>query len=138
MGDFMSMRNLGRNLLYAGAMALLITSFQNCGSEFSPGSTDNGSAGGGGLTPAQFAALQTQAIGIINMRCLSCHNGSGTSNAPDLSSISEMLAVGAVVKGQPQNSAVYTSMVDGSMPDGGPMVPSAEYSKIRDWIIFMP
>ena len=135
------MNRLTRNICYIIFASLLIVSFQNCGSEhMQSGSLSSGSGTPTGLTPAEFLALQNQALSILQARCASCHDGTVSGTVPDVLNIAELRGSGYVIPGQPQNSPLMLTIYDGTMPEGGPNLVNtapSEVITVRDWIQYM-
>lgn len=119
-------------LVMGGAM---VVAFQNCGSEHMAGMASNSSTSGG-MDPAAFAALQTQALNVLSTRCASCHNGTVSGTVPDVLNITELRQGRYVIPGQPQNSPIMLAIYDRQMPPGGNMVDNQpnEVAVLRDWI----
>jgi len=132
------MKKYFKSACYIIIAGLLIVSFQNCGSEHFDTNLQSSSGGGAtGMTPAEFQALQNQALTVLNARCASCHSGTVSGIVPDVSNITELRTAGFIIPGQPQNSPLLLTIYDGNMPQGGPnMVTNfpQEVNVIRDWI----
>lgn len=80
-------------------------------------------------TPATFTQVNQQ---IFQPRCVGCH-GSGAS--PDLTSFSSFAQnTTFVVPGNAAQSAIYTAVSTGRMPQGGTALTQAELSTLSSWI----
>lgn len=122
---------------YAAVMGILLVSFQNCGSEHMLGST-NGSTGDPGYDPTAFNLAQTKALEVLQLRCASCHDGTVSGTTPDVMDVVGLRSSQYIIPGFPQNSPIYLTIVDGSMPPGGPnLAGTPELTRIRDWIQMM-
>ena len=80
-------------------------------------------------TPAAptFTELQSS---IFNVYCTGCHNGTdGMTNFSKYSGVAAQ-----VTAGDASNSALYTMVSSGQMPQGGPTLPSNLVSQVQAWI----
>jgi hypothetical protein len=71
---------------------------------------------------------------ILDTRCVLCHNPSGAYPSIDYTDYLTTINTGRVVPGNADASALYTSCVSGSMPQGGPPLTAEELEAIRTWI----
>lgn len=114
---------------------IVLLGFQNCSPEHMVGGS-TGSNSATGIDPAVFQALETAATTVLNNRCVSCHNGGVSSNLPNLADIAQLKSSPYLIKGKPQNSPVYLTMIDATMPPGQNLNNSApgDVIAVRDWI----
>ena len=97
-----------------------------------------GIAFGFGTAAAQQNIAQ-QAYLILEQKCLVCHGPNGPfTEELIIESASQLVATGAVVKGKPVQSELYTRLFDEDdakrMPLGQPRLSAAEMQKIGAWI----
>lgn len=90
-----------------------------------------------GLTPVSF---QKDVLPIFRAYCLNCHGaGSGKpKGGVDLRTVAAIMKGGGapiLVVGQPEKSAIYTTIEDMSMPPEGKRPTPQELAIIRNWIL---
>jgi mono/diheme cytochrome c family protein len=112
-------------LVITGLGLFLILFYQNC----SQSHVDTGLSNG--LT--QQDVLQQKALGVLVNRCSSCHNADLKSGGIDVMNISEMLALGVVIPGEPAISLVFTQISGGAMPPSKSLA-QADIDAIYSWI----
>ena len=115
------------------ATALMIV-FQNCAPQHSPGELASIGDDGDGEIPLLESATQ-----LLTLRCAGCHSGSPSPGDPvgDILNIEQLIALNLLVPGNPAESEVYLSIVDGSMPIGGSPLTLSERDLIFQWIAEM-
>ncbi|MGE0527699.1 MAG: hypothetical protein AB7G93_17025 [Bdellovibrionales bacterium] len=106
---------------------LLLIPFQNCApvheTPLSMGSLQGTPAGA--LTDT-FTSIRQN---ILDPKCVDCHRALGQVALDNYSDV-----LGTLFPGSPEASVLYTSVEDGTMPQGGPRLNTAELSAIYDWI----
>lgn len=89
-----------------------------------------------GLVPVSF---QKDVLPIFRTYCLNCHGGSGKpKGGVDLRTVASIMKGGGapiLVVGQPEKSAIYTTIEDMSMPPEGRRPTAQELAIIRNWIL---
>lgn len=112
-------------------LCIVIVSFQNCSGGQHSNSSDFTQ------TTVDIGALQAAAVGVLSTQCASCHSpDSGVdSNIENILDIQQLLLNEYIVAGQPQNSPIYVSAVDGIMPHESDDLSPLEIDSLRDWII---
>ena len=115
------------------SLTLIILSFQNCMSKHD---SEQISVDENSLSNER---ISTGALSVLQNRCSSCHNPTSTETTPipDILNIEDMTTNGWILPGAPQNSPIFTSIIDGSMPKGQEPLSSSETSLVRDWIIVL-
>ncbi len=117
----------------------LITSitllFQNCMSRHDSSSQ---SLSGSASTAVNNERITAGAMSVLQNKCSNCHSPTSTVVTPitDILDIDGLTKEGWVVPGAPQNSLLYTSIIDGTMPQNGSLSDS-EMNLVRDWIIVL-
>lgn len=119
-------------IIPVGILTFVTLSFQNCMSSHDVTSDVSSSS------LANNERISAGALGVLQAKCSWCHNPTSTevTPIPDILDIEGMTADGWVVPGAPQNSPVYTSIIDGIMPKNGTLT-STEMDLVRDWIIVL-
>jgi len=108
---------------------LITLSYQNCAMV-----SDDTSLQASSGTPTN-EELEAKAFGIIQRKCVSCHNAEIPSGGIDnLTDLSSLFYYRLVVPKEPQLSSLYTSVVNGSMPPEKSLTTS-EVRIINDWIL---
>lgn len=133
-------RNTSRAFAFIILGGLMLLGYQNCSSEHIEGSPMASSTPEApmGLSDTEFQKLESDAVEILTRRCASCHDGSPAASEPlDILNFSTLTANKYIIPGQPQNSPLYLSIIDGVMPQGFNMANSTpqELLILRDWIL---
>lgn len=110
---------------FVGGCLLLIISHQNCSRNY-VSSNDQFS-----LSKAEL--LERKAMVVLTTRCSSCHNADIKSGGIDTLNINEMLALGAVVPGEPSLSPLFTAVQSGRMPPAK-FLSQNELEDLYNWI----
>jgi hypothetical protein len=75
---------------------------------------------------------------IMERSCINCHSRMKKRGGLDVSSFTMVMKGGengkAVIPGQPNDSPLYTQIVEGMMPPGGRKLPEADMKALREWI----
>lgn len=112
--------------------ALLLGPFQNCQPFHHKGQTDESS-----LDLANIRAQQ--AMFLLETKCASCHSASSVEPTPipDILDIQFLIDNDHIKPGEPQNSPLYLSLIDGIMPpeNSGVALLESDVELMRDWII---
>lgn len=85
-------------------------------------------------TPISFEVLKRE---IIDTKCLKCHVGVDAALDIDLSSYETTMQdrfVPLLIKGKPEKSRFYKSVLSGEMPPKGPKLEPIEIEYISKWI----
>jgi len=103
----------------------------------SPPKKETSSSPPANLTPVSF---QKDVLPIFRTYCLNCHGaGSGKPKGNvDLRTVAAIMKGGGapiLVVGQPEKSAIYTTIEDMSMPPDGKRPTPQELAIIRNWIL---
>ena len=98
----------------------------SCGQSFNSSTGD---------TKYSTAGSSEAAIGIINSRCISCHEGYHDSWSAFLE-FSDYEAAGLVSGGAASTSLMITRLKNtgGDMPKNGPALDAEEYLAVENWI----
>lgn len=118
-------------LLYSVLILGTMTFWQNCG-KFEP--VDFEKAQSSTNSPTANAYFKKVNVQVLQPQCVSCHNAALKSGGVDYSSYQAMMATGSVVAGNPGQSALLESVLDGSMPQGGARLNVSEINLISTWI----
>lgn len=124
------MRSITPILFVTGVMIV----FQNCAPQHSPGDFASRGDDGAGEIPILESATQ-----LLTLRCAGCHSGSPSPGDPvgDILNIEQLTALNLLVPGNPSESELYISIVDGTMPIGGTPLTLSERDLIFQWIVEM-
>ena len=108
-------------------LSCLMILFENCSMVGRP--QNSGSA-----TDASLA-LQSEAMKVIQGRCVSCHNSGNPQGGVSFSTYASTM--NTVQPGNINASSLYTSTMrpGGDMPRGGTPLSSAEMNAIQTWIM---
>jgi hypothetical protein len=116
---------------YRIALVLLLT---GCGASVGGGTGDREPQSGIPLA-ATFESINAN---ILRPKCLSCHSGSRAPHGIDLSSLKKIMENNSfpplLVPGDPKESSLYTSVLNGSMPKNRRRLNSRELEALRLWI----
>ncbi len=113
-------------ILFFGCL-LVIPAFQNCAPMKGIGSAENSSLN----TSINYKSVQA----ILDSQCLACHSTAMASNGNvALDSYQSVMDSNIVVGGNADASSLYTSVENGSMPQGMPPLSDSEVQTIRSWI----
>ena len=83
---------------------------------------------------SQGLPLQSNALKVIQSKCVSCHNSTNPSGGiAYLTDVNSLLYYGLVIPGEPQISHLYQLIQTGRMPPNAPLK-AAESQAIYDWI----
>jgi hypothetical protein len=125
------MRRIGAAILYCGLAGFTLVAFQNC-SPLRPDELVVSSNGAQSLpTDPTFQTVQAR---ILEPHCLACHNSTVTNGDLNFSSYQTLLQSGAIVPGSPETSAFLIAILNGSMPQGGPLLSDTDAEIVREWI----
>lgn len=119
-----------KNLGLAIFGTLTILSFQNCAVVGDSTDEDTASAN----ATASALIQQEKAMGVINNRCVQCHNSTTASGGIGyLNDVNSLLYYRMIVPRDPGSSILYQVIQDGSMPPTQPLT-QAEVATITTWI----
>lgn len=111
-------------------MTLTVVSFQNCAVVGNSTNEDTAEA----TATASNLLLQEKAMGVINNRCVKCHNSTAASGGIGyLDDVNSLLYYRMIVPRDPGSSILYQVIQDGSMPPSQPLT-QTEVATITTWI----
>lgn len=117
-------------------LGILFVGFQNC----SGNHTSSESALESSST-VDVNQLQAAVIGVMSERCASCHNPTANYDLKtpidDILDIDALLFEAYIIPGEPQNSPLYLTAIDGIMPHGedAQNLNEVELDALREWIV---
>src|SRR5262249_52299845 len=89
---------------------------------------------------AEMVSYEKQVFAIFRTKCLTCHGDPTIKGGLDLKTLKSALAGGdsgaGAVPGKPDDSPIWTTIADGSMPKGNKeKLTEAEKKIVKDWIL---
>lgn len=125
------MTKFRRVVTFAIAIPGLMIFWQNCG-KFEAVDLDKASSSSGGLvSDAFFKKVNSQ---ILQSKCVTCHSTAVPGGGIDYSNYQKTMSTGSVVAGSPSASTLLSSVINGSMPQGGARLNVTEINLISAWI----
>ena len=95
--------------------------------------------GGNSATSVTLPTFDSLNEKVFKPKCLSCHNSPSSADGVDVSSYEKImnnnLFPPLIVPGKPNESSLYLSCENKSMPQGGPPLSDEQLSAFREWII---
>ncbi|MCB0361218.1 MAG: c-type cytochrome [Bdellovibrionales bacterium] len=121
-------------IAWVGGLTAVVLLFQNCMSRHD-GPLQKESE----LSSSERISLG--AIDVLQNKCSSCHNPNSAEVTP-LADILDFEGLAAsdkkwLIPGEPQNSQIYTQIIDGTMPKDADPLSEREANLVKDWIIVL-
>ncbi|NQZ02274.1 MAG: hypothetical protein HRT45_16575 [Bdellovibrionales bacterium] len=127
-------KKLAKTVAISASVFVVMMGFQNCASEHSSKSANNGSAAPS--VEQLLAGYEAASKAIFAESCNSCHApDSLVEDVPfDSFETSFLIQNNYIVPGEPQNSPLYLAVLDGLMPHETEALSVTELETLRDWI----